>query len=169
MRIFTAPDSKTCPRNYEEIPTSLLYTTGKFFVKGVRLVHDTILQHRLGEPLHRLPHAQIRQDLLRAAQDRIELDCAVEHLDHPAHARLRQPAAAEDVGRFGCDLVRRAGRVRLEQRDGPAEVLRLLRVAHVAHLVGDGLEPGLVGLAEGDHPGQPAVELLVTLLQKHSR
>lgn len=123
--------------------------------------HSTRSQHRLGEILHRLPDAQVRQDLLRAAQDGIELDRAVEHLDDPAHARLRQSATAEDVDRLGCDLVGRAGRVRLEQADGAAEVPGLLRVAHVAHLVGDGLEPGLVGFADGDHSGESGGQRLV--------
>lgn len=39
----------------------------------------------------------------------------------------------------------------LEEADGPSEVAGLLGVGHVAHLVGDGLEVGLVELDEGDH------------------
>jgi hypothetical protein len=42
----------------------------------------------------------------------------------------------------------------------------LLLVGHVAHLIGDGFEPGLVGLDEGNHLGEPIrkrVELLDAL------
>ena len=44
--------------------------------------------------------------------------------------------------------------MRLEEANGPAQVLRLLRVGHVGHLVGNRLEPGLVGLDVRYHLGQ---------------
>lgn len=72
-----------------------------------------------------------------------------------AHAGLGQAAAAPDLDGLVGDLVGAAGDAHLEQADGAGEVLGLLLVGHVAHLVGDGLEPGLVGLDEGDHLGEP--------------
>lgn len=70
----------------------------------------------------------------------------MEHLDDAAHAGLGQAAAAEDLDRLVGDLVGGARDAHLEEADGPAQVLGLLAVGHVAHLVGDGLEPGLVRL-----------------------
>lgn len=111
-------------------------------------------QLRIRELSHSLPDAEIAKDLLGAAEDGVELVRAVEHLYDLAHARLGEPAAAEDLDRLVGDLVRRSRDAHLEQADRPAEVLRLLLVGHVAHLVGDGLEPGLVRLGEGDHLGE---------------
>lgn len=78
----------------------------------------------------------------------------MEHLDHASHAGLREPPPAKDLHSLVGDLVRRARGAHLQQADGPAEVLRLLLVRHVAHLVGERLEPGLVRLAERDHLGE---------------
>lgn len=80
----------------------------------------------------------------------------MEHLDDLAHTRLGDTATAEDIGGVVRNLLRGVGGVRLQQADGAAQVGGLLGVAHVAHLVGDGFEPGLVGLAEGDHAREPA-------------
>lgn len=109
------------------------------------------LQHSLRHLLDRLPDAQIRQNLFGATENGIELVCAVEHFDDAAHAALRDTTSAENVGRRVRDLVRRPRNVRLEQPNGTAQVLRLLRVAHVTHLVGYGFKPGLVGFDVGDH------------------
>lgn len=87
-------------------------------------------------------------------QDGVKLVRAVEVLDDAAHARLREPAPAPDLHGLVGDLVRGARAAHLEQGDGPREVPGLLGVGHLALLVGDGLEPGLVGLDEGDHLGE---------------
>lgn len=112
------------------------------------------LQDSLWHKLHGLPDTQIPQHLLGTAQDGIKLVRPVEVLNDAPHARLRQPAAAPDLHGLVGDLVRGARARHLEQRDGPAQVLGLLTVGHVAHLEGDGLEPRLVRLAEGNHLGE---------------
>jgi len=43
-------------------------------------------QHRFGEVLIRLPHAQIRQNLLCTSENRIELVRAMELLNYATHA-----------------------------------------------------------------------------------
>lgn len=78
----------------------------------------------------------------------------MEHLNHLTHTALREATATEDVGRVVGNLLGGTGGVRLEETDGSAEVGGLLGVGHVAHLVGDGLDPGLVGFGEGDHAGE---------------
>ena len=86
-------------------------------------------------------------------QYRIKLVGPVEVLDDPAHARLRQAAAAPDLHGLVGDLVRHARAAHLQEADGSAEVLGLLGVGHVAHLVRDGLQPRLVGLDQCYHLG----------------
>lgn len=54
-----------------------------------------------------------------------------------------------------------AGDAHLEEADGAGEVEGLLLVGHVAHLVGDCFEPGLVGFDEGNHLGEPRERKLV--------
>ena len=119
------------------------------------------LQHSLGELLHRLPDTQISQDLLRTTQDGIELVRPVEHFDDLAHARLGDTTASEDVGGVVSNLLCGVGGVRLEQTDRTTQVGGLFGVGHVAHLVGDRFEPGLVGFTEGDHPGESVAVSLV--------
>lgn len=125
-----------------------------------------VLQHSLGEVLHGLSDTQVAENLLGAAQDGVELVGAVEVLNVLAHAGLGEAAAAPDLDGLVGDFVGAAGDAHLEQADGAGEVEGLLLVGHVAHLVGDGLEPGLVGLDEGDHLGEPrrGVRLLDGLL-----
>lgn len=84
-------------------------------------------------------------------QDSIKLDGAAKVLNNPPHTRLREPAPSPDLHRLACDLVRGPRAAHLEQPYRPAKVARLLRVGHVAHLVGQRLKPGLVGLAQCDH------------------
>lgn len=85
----------------------------------------------------------------------------MEHLDDLAHARLGDTTTSEDVGGVVSNLLCGVGGIRLEQTDGTTQVGGLFGVGHVAHLVGDRLEPGLVGLAEGDHPGESVAVSLV--------
>lgn len=112
------------------------------------------LQHALREILKRLPHTQVSQNLLRTAQDRIELVRAVELLDHASHARLCQTATSKDIDCLVGNLVCGPCGEGLQQANGSAEMLGLLCVGHVGHLVGDGFEPGLVGFDVGDHFGE---------------
>ena len=42
----------------------------------------------------------------------------------------------------------------LQKTDRATEVGGLLSIAHVAHLVGDGFEPGLVRFTQRDHAGE---------------
>lgn len=113
-----------------------------------------LLQHRLWKVLHGLPDAEVAEDLLRAAEDGVELVGAVEVLNVLAHAGLGEAAAAPDLDGLVGDLVGDAGDAHLEEADGAGEVQGLLLVGHVAHLVGDCLEPGLVRLDEGDELGE---------------
>lgn len=113
------------------------------------------LQHSLGEVLHRLPHAQITENLLSTTKDSIELVRSVETLNVLAHAGLGQATATPDLDGLVGDFVGGAGDAHLEETDGAGEVDGLLLVGHVAHLVGDCFEPGLVGLDEGNHLGEP--------------
>ena len=115
-----------------------------------------VLQHSLWHKLHGLPDTHVGQHFFGAAEDRVELVRPVEHFDFAAHSRLRQTAAAEDVDGVVCDLVGGPCRERLQQADRSAEVLALLRVAHVAHLVGYALEPRLVCLDVRNHLGEPS-------------
>lgn len=131
-------------------------------LSGLYMTDLHILQHRLREVLHRLSHAEVRQNLLSSTQNSIKLVRAVEHLDDPAHTSLGQSTSSEDVGGVVGDLVCGPSSMRLEETDGSAHVFSLLGITHVAHLVGDGFEPGLVGLGEGDHPGEPETEQLVS-------
>lgn len=85
----------------------------------------------------------------------------MEHLNNLAHARLRDTAASENVGRVVGDFLRGVRGEGLEEADGAAQVGGLFGVGHVAHLVGDLFEPGLVGFAEGDHSGQPGYLLIM--------
>ena len=89
------------------------------------------LQPRYWHLLHSLPNPQIRQDLLRAAQNSIKLIRTMEHFDKLAHARLRDAAAAEYVDGLIGNLVRGACGVGFEEADGTTEVLGLLCVGHV--------------------------------------
>ena len=114
----------------------------------------SLLEHSLGHALHGLPDTEIAENLLGTAENGVELVAAVEVLDDAAHAGLGEAAAAPDLDGLVGDLVGGARAAHLEQGDGAAQVLGLLRVRHVAHLVGDGLEPGLVRLAQGDHLGE---------------
>lgn len=111
-------------------------------------------QHSLRHEAHGLADAQIGEDFLGAAQDGVELVGAVELLDHAAHARLGDAAAAKDVDGVVGHVVCAARRVRLQQPDRPAQQLVLLCVRHVGHLEGDGLEPRLARFAQGDHFGE---------------
>lgn len=95
------------------------------------------LQHGLGEILQGVSDTQVRQDLLRATKDGIELVCTMEHFDYLAHATLSERTTAKDVDGFVCDLVSSPGAVGLEQADGASEMFELFDVAHVTHLVGD--------------------------------
>lgn len=113
------------------------------------------LQHSLGEVLHRLSHTQIAENLLGATKDGIELVRPVEYLDVLAHAGLGQTATTPDLDGLVGDFVGDTGDAHLEETDGAGEVDGLLLVGHVAHLVGDCFEPGLVGLDEGNHLGEP--------------
>lgn len=70
-----------------------------------------------------------------------------------AHAGLGETSAAPDLDGLVGDVVGGAGHAHFEEADGAGEVLGLEVVGHVAHLVGDGFEPGLVGFDEGDHFG----------------
>ncbi|KAI6763718.1 hypothetical protein HG530_007507 [Fusarium avenaceum] len=74
---------------------------------------------------------------------------------------LGDTSATPDLYRFVGNLMGSTGSAHLEQTDGASEVLRLLLVRHVAHLVSDGLEPGLVGLNECDHLGNPTLVVKV--------
>lgn len=103
---------------------------------------------------HRLPHAQIRQNLLRTPQNRIKLIRAIKHLHHPAHARLRQRPAPKNIRRLIRHLMRTPRTECLQQRNRPAQLLALLRVAHLRHLVGDGFDPRLVRLDVLDDFGE---------------
>lgn len=120
-----------------------------------------ILQHSLGEILHCLSHAQIAENLLGTTKDGIELVRAVEDLDVLAHTGLGQAAAAPDLDGLVGDFVGGAGDAHLEEANGAGEVEGLLLVGHVAHLVGDCFEPGLVGFDEGNHLGEPREVKLV--------
>lgn len=79
----------------------------------------------------------------------------MEHLDELAHTGLGNSTTTPDLDGLVGDLVGGAGGAHLEQTGGTGEVLGLLAVGHVAHLVGDGFEPGLVSFDEGDHLGEP--------------
>jgi hypothetical protein len=114
----------------------------------------TTLQPRLRHNLHRLPHAQIRQNLLRTAQNRIEFVAAVEHLDNTTHTAPGDTTASEDIRGVIGNIVGAASGVRFQESDGTGEELALLGVGHVVHLVGDLLEPGLGGFGQGDHFGE---------------
>lgn len=81
----------------------------------------------------------------------------MEHFNDLTHAALRDTAATEDVGRVVGNLLGSSGGMRLEQTDRSAQVGGLLGVGHVAHLVGDGFQPGLVGLGERDHAGESII------------
>lgn len=81
----------------------------------------------------------------------------MEHLDNLAHSALGYPTAAKDIRGVVCDLLRAAGSVRLEEADRTAEVSSLLSIGHIAHLVSDGFQPGLVGFAERDHSSEPSI------------
>lgn len=113
------------------------------------------LQHRLGEAAHGLSDTEIAKDLLGTTENGIELVCSVKDLDMLAHAGLCQGTTTPDLDGLVGNLVSGAGDVHLEQADRASKVLGLLLVGHVAHLVGDGFQPGLVGLDEGNHLGEP--------------
>lgn len=135
-------------RHETDIATTYVYIYNRGEIK---------LQHSLRELLHSLPHTQIRQNLLGTAEDGIELISAVEHLDDLAHAGLGDTAASKDIGGVVGNLLCRSRSVRLQETDRSAQVGGLLRVGHVAHLVGNRFEPSLVGFAERDHACQSDV------------
>lgn len=118
---------------------------------SIFLLFSFLLEHRLGKVAHGLSHAQITQNLLGPAQDRVKLVGAVKDFNVLAHARLGQAAAAPDLDRLVGNLVGGAGAAHLEQANGARELVGLRLVRHVAHLVRDGLEPRLVGFDEGNH------------------
>jgi hypothetical protein len=120
----------------------------------LHLANESTLQPRLRHNLHRLPHAQIRQNLLGAAQNCVELVTAVEHLDNTTHTTPGDTTTSEDIRGVIGNIMSAARRVRFQQGDGAGEELALLGVGHVVHLVGDLLEPGLGGLGQGDHFGE---------------
>lgn len=112
------------------------------------------LQHRLGHDPTRLPHPQVRQNLLCAAQNRIKLVRPVELLHHLPHAPLRQTSPPKHIHRIVRDLVRAPRRIRLQQRDRAPQMLVLLRVTQATHLMRDRLEPRLRRLGQHDHAGE---------------
>ena len=106
--IYTGASRDGYPRP-PGIPRPTLLHVPPFSPSTMHTVHSYMLQpsqHRLGEPLHRLPHPQVGQDLLGAPQDGVELVRPVEHLDDAPHARLRDAAPAEDVDGLVGDFVR---------------------------------------------------------------
>lgn len=78
----------------------------------------------------------------------------MEHLNlrpHPAH---RQPPPPKNIRRLIRNLMRGPRRKRLQQSNRTRQQHGLLRVRHAVHLMGEGLEPGLVGFDEGDEAGE---------------
>ncbi|KAI6748767.1 hypothetical protein HG531_007714 [Fusarium graminearum] len=124
-----------------------------------------VLQFGVGEVPHGLSHTKISQDLLGSTENGIELVCSVEHLDELTHAGLGNSATTPDLHGLIGDLMGSAGCAHLEQTNGAGKVLRLLAVRHVAHLVCDGFEPGLVGFDESDHLGKSGGSLVVKVAE----
>ncbi|KAL6415374.1 cellular nucleic acid-binding protein [Ilyonectria robusta] len=118
-------------------------------------MRDRILQHGLGEIPHSLSYAEVTEYFLGTAKDGIELIRPMEHFDELAHAGLGETAATPDLDRLIGNLVSRTGSAHLQQPNRTREVLGLLLVGHVAHLIGNGLEPGLVGFDQSNHLGEP--------------
>lgn len=112
------------------------------------------LQLLLGHEFHSLSHTKITKHLLRTTQNGIKLVPPIKVLDITTHTRLRQSTTTPDLHSLVGNLVGHARTAHFQETDGATQVLGLLRVGHVAHLVGDGFEPGLVGFDEGDHFGQ---------------
>lgn len=78
----------------------------------------------------------------------------MELLHHLPHSALRNAPAPKNVHRVIRNLMCAARRKGLQQANRAAEMFRLVFVAHVVHLIGDLLEPGLVGFNKGDHAGE---------------
>lgn len=68
---------------------------------------------------------------------------ALEVLDAATHASASQGTTAKDLAGIVSDMVGHAGGLELEQRDGAGQFNGLFQVRHVAHLVGNVLQPVL--------------------------
>lgn len=112
------------------------------------------LKHGFGEVLNSLSNTQIGQNLLCTSKDGIEFVAPVEVFNNLTHTGLSQTTTTEDVGCRTGDFAGTLGRVGFKKGDGAGEMFGLLCVAHLAHLVGEGFEPGLVCFDLGDHFGE---------------
>ena len=110
-------------------------------------------KHSLWHLLHGLSNTQICQYLFGTAQDGVKLVRAVELLHHAAHSCLCDASSTKDVDGIIGDIVCTPSRVGLQQTNRATQQLRLSRIVHVIHLVGDGLQPGLTGFGQRDHFG----------------
>jgi hypothetical protein len=118
------------------------------------LLLSTTLQPGLGKVAHGLSYTEVSEDVLSSAKDGVEAVRPVEHFDVLAHAGLRQTATAPDLDGVVGNVLGGARTAELEQANRASQVLGLLLVGHVTHLIGDGLEPRLVGLDECEHLGE---------------
>ena len=87
-----------------------------------------------------LLHAQVEHDLAGAGGNLVGDELAVEALDLGAGAGTRVARAAEDLHRLARAKLEHRRRLRLKQRDGPAQAHDLLRVRQRLHLVGHQLQ-----------------------------
>lgn len=120
--------------------------------EDAKVIHA--LKHSFRKVLNSLSNTQIGQDLLCTSENGIEFVTPVEVFDDLAHPGLSQATATEDVGCGTGDFTSALGGVGFEESDGTGEVFSLLCVAHLAHLVGERFEPGLVCFHLGDHFGE---------------
>jgi hypothetical protein len=110
-----------------------------------------ILQSGFGHLLESLSDTQIAQNLLRSAQDGVEFVRAMELLNNFSHTSLSDTTTSEDIASIIGDLMCTASGEGLEQANGSAEILVLVRVGHCVHLMRNLLEPSLGSFCVLDH------------------
>lgn len=109
----------------------------------------------LGNLAHHLADTEVTEDFLCTAENGVKLLGALELLDKLAHTGLGETTTTKDLDGVVRNLAGDASAHHLEETNLAGKVGRLLLVAHVAHLVGDSLEPGLHSLDLGDHVREP--------------